>query len=164
MEVADFARAVTTELGAARIIVNNAGLALRGRLDEQPEADYRSVFDVNFHGTWLVTRAFLPGMRAAQRGRIINIASISGRQGTAELTAYCAAKHAVVGLTRALAEEVRDEGIQVNAICPGSVDTRMLEGSPFSPDMSPADIARVALFLGGDAPDALTGSCMDVFG
>jgi 3-oxoacyl-[acyl-carrier protein] reductase len=69
-----------------------------------------------------------------------------------------------VGLTRALAEEVRDDGIQVNAICPGSVDTRMLVGSGFAPDMSPDDIARVALFLCDRAPDAMTGACLDVFG
>src|SRR5205085_3718757 len=112
----------------------------------------------------LATRALLPSMRAARTGRIINIASISGRQGTPRLTAYCAAKHAVVGLTRALAEEVRGDGIQVNAICPGSVDTRMLEGSGFAPDMSPADVARVALFLAAEAPTALTGACLDVFG
>jgi NAD(P)-dependent dehydrogenase (short-subunit alcohol dehydrogenase family) len=82
------------------------------------------------------------------------------------LAAYCAAKHGVVGLTRALAEELRAAKVTVNAICPGSVDTAMLhEGMPdASPDMTPADIARTALFLAQDAPDALTGACIDVFG
>jgi NAD(P)-dependent dehydrogenase (short-subunit alcohol dehydrogenase family) len=82
------------------------------------------------------------------------------------LTAYCAAKHGVVGFTRALAEETRDDNLQVNAICPGSVDTDMLRvGMPGAePKMSTDDIARVALFLAADAPAALTGSCVDVFG
>jgi NAD(P)-dependent dehydrogenase (short-subunit alcohol dehydrogenase family) len=98
--------------------------------------------------------------------RIINVASISGRQGTAGLTAYCAAKHGVVGFTRALAEEVRADGIQVNAICPGSVDTDMLrQGMPGAEaKMTPEDIARVVLYLAADAPTAMTGSCVDVFG
>ena len=82
------------------------------------------MLDANLKGTFLVTRAFLPAMRArGGAARIVNVASISGRQGTAQLTAYCAAKHGVVGLTRALAEELRGDGIAVNAVCPGSVDT-----------------------------------------
>ncbi len=122
--------------------------------------------DANLRGTFLVTRGFLPAMRARRAGRIINVASISGRQGTANLTAYCAAKHGVVGMTRALAEEVRDEGIAVNAVCPGSVDTEMLRvGMPGAkPDMSPGDVANVIIYLAAYAPLALTGSCVDVFG
>jgi NAD(P)-dependent dehydrogenase (short-subunit alcohol dehydrogenase family) len=82
------------------------------------------------------------------------------------LSAYCAAKHGVVGLTRALAEEFRDDGIAVNAICPGSVDTEMLkQGIPDgAPKMTVEDIARTALFLAAEAPLALTGACIDVFG
>ena len=82
------------------------------------------------------------------------------------LAAYCAAKHAVVGFTRALAEELRTAKVCVNAICPGSVDTAMLrEGLPDAkPDMSPDDIARTALFLAAGAPAALTGACIDVYG
>ena len=162
-EVARFADAVRARLGDPEVLVNNAGIVRRGRLDEQDPLDWQAVLDVNLTGTYHVTRAFLPAMRVARRGRIINLSSISGRQGTASLSAYCAAKHAVVGLTRALAEELRDEGVQVNAICPGSVDTRMLEGSGFAPAMTAGDVARVALFL-AVAPAALTGACLDLFG
>lgn len=163
-EVAQLAKQVREQLGVVRILINNAGIVARGRLDEQPIESWRQVVDVNLFGTYLVTRAFLPPMRAAKAGRIINIASISGRQGTAQLTAYCAAKHGLVGMTRALAEELRDEGIQVNAVCPGSVDTEMLVGTSFSPAMNAEDVAQVVRFLAIEAPDAMTGACLDVFG
>ena len=82
------------------------------------------------------------------------------------LAAYCAAKHGVIGLTRALAEELRTAKVSVNAICPGSVDTAMLrEGMPgVKADMSPDDIAKTVVFLAHAAPAALTGACIDVYG
>ncbi|HEX2568425.1 MAG TPA: SDR family oxidoreductase [Polyangia bacterium] len=163
-DVTRFAAAVQRQLGAPHILVNNAGIVARGRLDEQAPADWIQVLDVNLLGAYRMTRAFLPAMRAVRRGRIINVSSISGRLGTPLLTAYCASKHGLIGLTRALAEEVRQDGLQVNAICPGSVDTEMLVGSGFTPAMTPEDVARVALFLATDAPAALTGACLDVFG
>jgi 3-oxoacyl-[acyl-carrier protein] reductase len=156
--------AVSQALGVPDIVCNNAGTVVRARLDELGEADWDAVIGANLKGTFNVTRVFLPEMRARRSGRIINIASISGRQGTARLTAYCAAKHGVVGLTRALAEETRDIGVRVNAICPGSVDTDMLVGSGFPPRMAPSAIANVAVYLAAYAPDALTGACVDVFG
>ena len=137
---------------------------MRARLDEITEDEWDAVVGANLKGTFNVTRVFLPQMRARKSGRIINIASISGRQGTARLTAYCAAKHGVVGLTRALAEETREVGLQVNAVCPGSVDTDMLAGSGYPPLMRADDVAGVALWLATEAPAALTGSCVDVFG
>lgn len=148
-----------------RVIVNNAGAVLRKPTAEITDSEWRSVIAVNLDGTFHVTRAFIDDLKRGG-GRIINISSIAGRQGTALLAAYCAAKHAVVGLTRALAEELRTAKISVNAICPGSVDTAMLrEGMPGArPDMSPDDIARCVLFLAADAPDALTGTCIDIFG
>jgi len=156
--------AVDKELGVPDIVVNNAGNVIRARLDETSEADWDLVLGANLKGTFNVTRVFLPQMRQRGSGRIINIASISGRQGTAGLVAYCAAKHGVVGFTRALAEETRDVGIQVNAICPGSVDTDMLVGSGFAPRMKGDDVAGVALYLATAAPAAMTGACIDVFG
>jgi len=165
-EVARFAEDVQQRLGPPHILVNNAGTVARARLDELSVEAWDDVVDANLKGTFLVTRAFLPGMRARKSGRIINIASIAGRQGTAGLGAYCAAKHGVVGLTRALAVELREDGIVANAVCPGSVDTDMLRvGRPgATADMSPEDVAGVVLYLAAQAPSALTGSCVDVFG
>jgi NAD(P)-dependent dehydrogenase (short-subunit alcohol dehydrogenase family) len=162
-DVARFAADVTRRLGPPDILVNNAGTVARGRLDELAIEAWDDVVDANLKGTFLVTRAFLPQMRARGSGRI---ASISGRQGTAGLTAYCAAKHGVVGLTRALAEELRADGLVANAVCPGSVDTDMLRvGRPGAKaDMSPEDVAGVVLYLAAHAPSAMTGSCVDVFG
>jgi NAD(P)-dependent dehydrogenase (short-subunit alcohol dehydrogenase family) len=165
-DVARFADDVLGRLGPPDVLVNNAGLVARLRLEETPEETWDAVVDSNLKGTFLVTRAFLGAMRARRGGRIINVASISGRQGTALLSAYCAAKHGVVGLTRSLAAELRDDGISVNAVCPGSVDTAMLRaGMPGAkPDMSPEDVAGVVLYLAAEAPVAMTGSCVDVFG
>jgi 3-oxoacyl-[acyl-carrier protein] reductase len=138
---------------------------LRKTTAEISDAEWRAVMSVNVDGTFNVTRAFLPDLTKTG-GRIVNIASRAGREGTPLLASYCAAKHAVVGFTRALAEELRAAKVSVNAICPGSVDTAMLrEGLPDArPDMSPDDIARTVLWVACDAPDALTGSCIDVFG
>jgi len=156
---------VRRTLAPVAIVVNNAGAVLRKPTMAIDDAEWRHVMAVNLDGAFYVTRAFLPDLIRAG-GRIINIASRAGREGTPLLAAYCAAKHGVVGLTRALAEELRAAKVSVNAICPGSVDTGMLrEGMPgASPDMSPDDIARTALFLAHTAPPALTGACIDVYG
>ena len=156
---------VRATMPAVRTIVNNAGVVLRKSTEAITDDEWRRVMSVNLDGTFYVTRAFLPDLEH-NAGRVINISSISGREGTSLLAAYCAAKHGVIGLTRALAEELRTAKVSVNAICPGSVDTEMLrEGLPGArPDMSPDDIAKTALFLATTAPAALTGSCIDVYG
>jgi 3-oxoacyl-[acyl-carrier protein] reductase len=165
-DVERFRDAVLAELGPPSLLVNNAGTVARAALTDLTEAAWDDVVDANLKGTFLVTRAFLPALLARGGGRVVNIASIAGRQGTPLLSAYCAAKHGVVGLTRALAEELRPRGVPVNAICPGSVDTDMLKiGMPGgTPKMTAEEVARVALFLATDAPPALTGACIDVFG
>src|SRR5204862_489433 len=131
---------------------------------EISDAAWRRVIGVNLDGTFYVTRALLPDLEGG--GRIINISSRAGREGTPLLAAYCAPKHAAVGFTRSLAEELRSAKVSVNAICPGSVDTAMLrEGLPDArADMMPDDIARAVLFLATDAPAAMTGACVDIFG
>jgi NAD(P)-dependent dehydrogenase (short-subunit alcohol dehydrogenase family) len=156
---------VRSSMPPVKVIVNNAGAVLRKPMAEVTDAEWRRVIAVNLDGTFHVCRAFARDVAHAG-GRIINIASIAGREGTAMLAPYCAAKHGVIGLTRALAEELRAAKVSVNAICPGSVDTAMLrEGIPDArPDMTPDDIARTVLFLATEAPDALTGACIDVYG
>ena len=148
-----------------RTVVNNAGAVLRKSTEAISDAEWRHVMAVNLDGTFHVTRAFIPDLEH-NAGRVINIASIAGREGTSLLAAYCAAKHGVVGLTRALAEELRAAKVTVNAICPGSVDTAMLrEGMPGArPDMTPDDIAKTVVWCAHGAPSALTGACIDVFG
>jgi NAD(P)-dependent dehydrogenase (short-subunit alcohol dehydrogenase family) len=159
------AELVRATMPPVRVIVNNAGAVLRKSTEAVTDDEWRRILAVNLDGTFFVTRAFLPELEH-NAGRVINIASIAGREGTALLAAYCAAKHGVVGLTRSLAEELRAAKVCVNAICPGSVDTTMLqEGLPGArPDMSPDDVAKTALFLAHAAPDALTGACIDIFG
>jgi NAD(P)-dependent dehydrogenase (short-subunit alcohol dehydrogenase family) len=158
---------VCNAMPPVRTVVNNAGAVLRKSTAEIDDAEWRYVIAVNLDGTFYVTRAFLPQLTSGNGGgRVINISSRAGREGTALLAPYCAAKHGVIGLTRSLAEELRAAKVCVNAICPGSVDTAMLrEGIPDArPDMTPDDIARTVLFLATDAPAALTGTCIDVFG
>jgi len=165
-EVMAFRDLVLARLGAPDILVNNAGSVARMSIESMPEETWDEVFAANLKGTFLAIQAFVPVLRTRGHARIINMGSIAGHRGTPLLAAYCAAKHAVVGLTRALAEELRPDGIAVNAICPGSVDTEMLAiGQPgATPEMTSAEVARVALFLAADAPAAMTGQCMDVFG
>ena len=165
-DIVRFRDEVQATLGTPDIVVNNAGTVARQSVLTLSLETWNEVLASNLTSTFLVTQAFLPAMKSRHGGRIINLSSIAGRTGTAMLSAYCAAKHGVVGLTRSLAEELRSDGITVNAICPGSVETEMLQqGMPGGkPNMTADEVARVALFLAADAPPALTGACIDVFG
>jgi len=152
------------ELGAANFVVNNAGVVHRGRLEATDEAAWDRVVDVNLKGTFLVSRAFLPSMVARGSGRIVSVGSISSTLGTSGLTAYCAAKWGVVGFTKALAEELRGTGVQTICVLPGSVDTDMLKGSGFEPAMTAEEVARALVFAAMDAPAAMNGSAVEMFG
>jgi NAD(P)-dependent dehydrogenase (short-subunit alcohol dehydrogenase family) len=113
--------------GEIAILVNNAGQAASASFLKTDAALWRRMMAVNLDGTFHCTKAALAGMLAAGWGRIINIASTAGLTGYGYVTAYCAAKHGVVGLTRALAVEVATKGVTVNAVCPGFTDTDIVK-------------------------------------
>jgi NAD(P)-dependent dehydrogenase (short-subunit alcohol dehydrogenase family) len=151
-------------LGPCDLLVNNAGVMVRGAVDSIPPEQWRHSLEVNLTGPFLCVRAVVPGMKARRHGRIVNVASISATVGTPEASAYNASKWGLLGFTRCLAEELRQYGVQAMAVSPGSVDTAMLRQTPFSPDMTPADVAKVVVFAALDAPAASTGANLEVYG
>jgi 3-oxoacyl-[acyl-carrier protein] reductase len=150
--------------GGCDVLVNAAGILERGRVEALSPEAWRRVLDVNLTGAFLACRAFLPGMRERRHGRIVNIASISGHLGTPEASAYNASKWGLIGFTKSLALEVKADGVQVLSVSPGSVDTRMLATTPFPPEMQPDEVARVVGWCAAEAPAAMTGSDVEVFG
>jgi NAD(P)-dependent dehydrogenase (short-subunit alcohol dehydrogenase family) len=125
---ADKIRELTLKYGPVYALVNNAGIARGGAFEEQSEADVRAQFETNVFGMMAVTRAVLPSMRAAQRGRIINVSSLSGRVAFPLLSVYAATKHAVEGLSEALRWEVEPFGIEVCLVEPGTFKTSISFG------------------------------------
>jgi NAD(P)-dependent dehydrogenase (short-subunit alcohol dehydrogenase family) len=113
--------------GPVTVLVNNAGAAASAPFLRTSLELLRGMLEVNLVGTFLCSRAALPDMLEAGFGRIVNVASIAGLKGAAYVSAYCAAKHGVIGLTRALALETATKGITVNAVCPSYTDTAMAQ-------------------------------------
>jgi NAD(P)-dependent dehydrogenase (short-subunit alcohol dehydrogenase family) len=120
-------RTAVGELGEAHVLVNNAGAAEGRPFAELSRATWDRMLAVNLTGTWLCTQRVLPAMVGARAGRVVNVASTAGLRGYKTMAAYCAAKHGVVGLTRALALETAKHGVTVNAVCPGYTETDMHE-------------------------------------
>jgi len=119
--------AVVTRWGAIHVLVNNAGVSGLSLIDDPSDARWYDILDTNLNGMYLVTKSVLRHMPDHAHGRVINISSVLGKFGVPGYTAYCTAKHGMIGFTRALALEVANRGITVNAICPGWVDTEMAQ-------------------------------------
>jgi NAD(P)-dependent dehydrogenase (short-subunit alcohol dehydrogenase family) len=119
----------TAKLGHVDILINNAGIARSAPLKSTTLEAWNRTFSVNSTSAFLTTKAFLPGMIEQNWGRIVNVASIAGKVGAPYISAYAASKHALLGLTRAVAAEVATTGVTVNAVCPGYVDTPMTVSS-----------------------------------
>ncbi len=136
-------------LGPIDVLVTSAGVYSVARFLDQSLADWKRIFDVNVHGTFIATQAVLPGMLERHNGRIIAIASTAGKWGTRYQSAYNASKHAVLGLTKCLALETAEAGVRVNAICPAFIDSPMVE----------QQLPNLARILGSDV-DAARGALL----
>ena len=151
------------------ILVNNAATNLPYRnVTDLTLAEWNRVLEVNLTGPFLCCRAVLPTMIRQRSGKIINISSIGGRYGAAGRSPYRSSKAAFLQFTYCLAAEVKQYGIDVNAICPGPTETRMMKdiarGSLFPALIRPEEIAEVVLFLASQHSTAITGTAIDAFG
>ncbi|HEX5328237.1 MAG TPA: SDR family NAD(P)-dependent oxidoreductase, partial [Acetobacteraceae bacterium] len=155
-----------------------AGLAGANRLDTADDTLWHAIIGTNLHGTYHCCRAAL-GLLQDRTGRVVTIASVLGLRGVADQTAYCAAKHGVVGFTRALALALAPRGITANAVCPGWVDTEMAAsrfgelgitaadaaaGLPTGRIATPAEVAGVVAFLLSPAAASITGHALPIDG
>jgi 3-oxoacyl-[acyl-carrier protein] reductase len=148
--VTDVVEHVSAALGEIGVLVNNAGVLIARPIEELTLEDWDATMATNLRGLFLMTRAVLPPMRVRGKGDIVNVASLSARNGFAGGSAYAASKHAVLGFGRSLMLELRKDGIRVVTICPGSVDTGMLRDQPMltsRPDriLRPEDVADTIL-------------------
>jgi NAD(P)-dependent dehydrogenase (short-subunit alcohol dehydrogenase family) len=121
--------AAADRLGPVQILINNAGIAAAAPIGKTALKDWRRLIDVDLTAPFLCIRAVMPAMAKADYGRIVNIASTAGLTGYAYCAAYCAAKHGLIGLTRALARELARTAVTINAVCPGYADTDIVAGA-----------------------------------
>jgi NAD(P)-dependent dehydrogenase (short-subunit alcohol dehydrogenase family) len=181
------AAAALDGLGGVDILVNNAGAASSHKFIDHPDELWHHMLAVNLTSAYYVAKAFVPAMVEQRSGRIINVASIASRTGGRYIAAYTAAKHGVLGLTRALAAELVAHHITVNAICPGYVDTPMTQASvanivartgmaevqaraslektsPQQRLIDPEEVAAVAVFLALESSKGISGQAINVDG
>jgi meso-butanediol dehydrogenase/(S,S)-butanediol dehydrogenase/diacetyl reductase len=166
--------------GRLDVLVNCAGIIVRANALGTSDQDWRRIMGTNVDGVFYMSRAAIPQMKKQGKGAIINFGSIWGNVGAAGVLAYCATKGAVHQITRAMALDHVKDGIRINAVCPGEVNTPMLaserpipptaedlqklaeETIPMARLADPAEIARVVLFLASDAASYMTGSLVTV--
>lgn len=170
--VAALADGAHAAFGDVTVLVNNAGHAHQARLVDLKTADFDRMFAVHVRGTFLCTRAVLPEMLARGSGAIVNIASQLGQIGGAELSHYCAAKAAIIGLTKSLAREVSKQGVRVNAVAPGPINTPLANtlsdewrraktaGLPLGRYGEPEEVAATVAFLASDQASLFVGQTL----
>lgn len=186
-QVRQLAEDAARQFGAVEILVNNAGLGRSHRFADHPDELWEQMLALNLTSVYRVTKAFVPAMIERRRGRIINIASIASKVGGKYIAAYTAAKHGVLGLTRALATELVTAGITVNAICPGYVNTPMTDENvdsiaaktgmtgdaaretlarlnPQNRLIESEEVAALVVWLAGEAAQGVNGQAINVDG
>lgn len=122
-DIAGLIKAMRNSIGEPQILINNAGIAPSGKFEKTNEEMLESSMSLHLRAPFALIRAFLPGLRAAGQGCLLQLASTAGLRGFAYTSAYCAAKHAMLGMTRSLAAELQGTAIRSYAVCPGFVDT-----------------------------------------
>ncbi len=177
-DVTALIQSVESEFGAIDILVNNAGIIRRSPAEDYEDEDWTAVLEVNLTAAWRLAQTAGKGMLERRRGKIVNIASLLSFQGGIRVPAYTAAKHALVGLTKALANEWAPRGVNVNAVAPGYIETantealrqdetrsrQILERIPAGRWRQPEDIAGAVVFLASSASDYVHGHVLVVDG
>jgi len=163
--------------GKIDILVNNAGIVGPTiPIQELSEEDWDRIISVDLKGTFLCCKAVIPHMISQRSGKIVNMSSIAGKEGNANMTAYCAAKAGIIGFTKALSEEVAKYGIRVNCVCPALIETELVERMdkkqaeylkskiPLGRLGKPEEVAELVKFLVSDASDFITGQAINIDG
>jgi NAD(P)-dependent dehydrogenase (short-subunit alcohol dehydrogenase family) len=149
--------AVERDLGGVDVLVNNAGIGLFAPVEDMKVEDWQAVIETNVNGVFYCTKEAIPRMKARGAGYIFNVSSLAGRNAFPSAGAYCASKHAVNGFSEVLFQEVRDAGIRVTYLMPGSVSTEFGRGSAKGQDwaLQPSDVGEMVVNLLNTSPRAL---------